>query len=128
MESPSINEWYKEAKKDESSTKCGMYLLHNGVVRELSRKRVRENDLNSPLVKGMSFDFDNEKVDEAIKKTYLMDGIYYIKVWLNKGNLQLGDDIMYVLIGGDIRPHVIEALQSLVGEIKTKCVIEKELY
>ena len=30
--------------------------------------------------------------------------------------------------GGDIRPHVIVALQALVGELKTNCVTEKELY
>ena len=35
---------------------------------------------------------------------------------------------MYVLIGGDNRPHVIEALQYLVGRIKTECVKETELY
>ena len=31
---------------------------------------------------------------------------------------------MYVLIGGDIRPHVIDALQFLVEKIKTECVTE----
>ena len=47
---------------------------------------------------------------------------------LNEGRLELGDDIMLVLAGGDIRPHVIDALQSLVGEIKQHCVVEKEIY
>ena len=40
--------------------------------------------------------------------------------------LELGDDIMLVLIGGDIRPRVIDALQSLVGTIKNECVSEVE--
>ncbi len=57
-----------------------------------------------------------------------MPGIYYVRVWLNEGELKTGDDIMFVLVGGDIRPHVVDALQSLVAEIKTNCVIEKELY
>ena len=34
---------------------------------------------------------------------------------------------MYVLIGGDIRPHVVEALQYLVGRIKSECVSETEI-
>jgi molybdopterin synthase catalytic subunit len=55
-----------------------------------------------------------------------MDGIFHVRVWLNEGRLELGDDIMYVLIGGDIRPHVIDALQFLVGKIKTECVTEIE--
>ena len=31
-----------------------------------------------------------------------------------------------VLIGGDIRPHVVDALQALVGTIKNECVSEVE--
>ena len=34
---------------------------------------------------------------------------------------------MLVLIGGDIRPRVIDALQHLVGTIKNTCVVEREL-
>ena len=63
-----------------------------------------------------------------IAETYKLDGIYYVKVWLNEGQLQVGDDIMYVLIGGDIRPHVVDALQYLVGRIKNECVEETEIY
>ena len=55
-----------------------------------------------------------------------MEGIFDIKVWLNEGQLNLGDDIMYILIGGDIRPHVVNALQFLVEKVKTECVIEIE--
>ena len=33
---------------------------------------------------------------------------------------------MRVLIGGDIRPHVVDALQSLVGRLKSECVTEQE--
>ncbi len=35
---------------------------------------------------------------------------------------------MYVMIGGDIRPRVLDALTFLVGKIKTECVDERELY
>jgi molybdopterin synthase catalytic subunit len=51
-----------------------------------------------------------------------------VRVWLNEGVLHVGDSIMHVLIGGDIRPHVIDALQSLVGTIKNELVVEKEIY
>ena len=76
----------------------------------------------------MIFSYDEEKVASAISATKEREGIYYVRVWLNKGELQVGDDIMYVLIGGDIRPRVIEALESLVEKIKTQCVTETELY
>ena len=58
---------------------------------------------------------------------YALEGIHYIRLWLNEGELRVGDDIMRVLIGGDIRPHVIDGLQYLVGRIKDECVSEREL-
>jgi len=76
----------------------------------------------------MLFSYDRERVEAAVADTYRMEGIYYIKVWLNEGMLDLGDDIMYVLIGGDIRPRVVDALQHLVSRIKNECVTETELY
>ena len=75
----------------------------------------------------MEFSYDQAKVDAIIEETYRMDGIGYLRVWLNEGHLEVGDDIMYVLVGGDIRPHVIDALQYLVGRIKNECVVETEI-
>lgn len=124
---PSMDQWLKEAKAHESAPNIGMYLTHNGIVRQTARAKVREGAQDTRPVTGMFFSYDQEKVDAAIADTYQMDGIFYIRVWLNEGKLQVGDDIMYVLIGGDIRPHVVEALQSLVAKIKNECVIEKEL-
>lgn len=128
MNKPSMDKWLEEAKADESAKKIGMYLTHNGIVRESAKAKVREGAEDTRPVTGMYFSYDSAKVDEAIEATYGMDGIYYIRTWLAEGKLQVGDDIMYVLIGGDIRPHIIEALQYLVGRIKTECVEEVELY
>ena len=105
-----------------------MYLSHNGVVRQSARARVRQGDETAAPVTGMLFSYDQARVDAAIAGAYQLPGIYYIRVWLNEGELTVGDDIMYVLIGGDIRPHVVDALQFLVGEIKSHCVVEKESY
>ncbi len=124
--SPSMDAWLSEAKRHESAPKIGMYLTHNGVVRESARAKVRLGAENTKPVTGMYFSYDREKVDAVIADTYKMDGIYYIKVWLNEGELSLGDDIMYVLVGGDIRPHVVDGLQYLVGRIKSECVTETE--
>ena len=126
--SPSMDEWMKEAKKHENADKVGMYLTHNGIVRKSAKAKVRLGEENTKNVTGMLFSYDQAKVDAAIKATYEMEGIYYVKAWLNEGELTVGDDIMYVLIGGDIRPRVIDALQYLVGRVKNECVQEVELY
>lgn len=78
-------------------------------------------------VRGMLFSYNREKADAAVADTYRMDGIYYVKAWLNDGQLQVGDDIMYVLIGGGTRPHAVEVLQYLVDQLKNECVEETEL-
>lgn len=127
-QSPSMDKWLKEAKQHENSSKIGMYLTHNGIVRESAKAKVRRGAENTMPVTGMQFSYDQDAVNAIIDETYKLEGIYYIRVWLNEGALTVGDDIMYVLIGGDIRPHVIDALQYLVGRIKNECVVETELY
>ena len=125
---PSMDAWIKEAKEDKSAPECGMYLFHNGIVRQSARSKVRQGDISASDVKGMVFSYDKEKVEEAVENTQNMPGIGYVRVWLNEGQLEVGDDIMLVLVGGDIRPHVVDALQSLVGELKNHCVKEEELF
>lgn len=124
---PSIDAWLREAKAHASAPKIGMYLTHNGTVRQTARAKVRCGAEDTKEVTGMLFSYDQEKVDAIIADTYKMEGIYYIRVWLNEGELKMGDDIMYVLIGGDIRPRVVDALNYLVGRIKNECVAETEL-
>lgn len=126
--SPSMDSWLKEAKIHESAPKIGMYLTHNGIVRESAKAKVRQGAADTRPVVGMQFSYNQDAVDAIIAEAYKLDGIFYIKVWLNEGELSVGDDIMYVLIGGDIRPHVVDALQYLVGRIKNECVTEIELY
>ena len=125
---PSIDAWLQEAKAHPSAPQCGMYLTHNGTVRQTAKAKVRYGAEDTLEVTGMLFSYDEEKVNAIIADTYRMDGIYYVKVWLNEGQLSMGDDIMYVLIGGDIRPRVVDALQYLVGRIKNECVVETELH
>ena len=125
-EAPSMDAWLREAKADPSAAACGMYLTHNGVVRRTAKARVRAGDEGAPDVAGMDFSYDAAKVEAAVENAKKMEGIHYVRVWLNEGTLAVGDDVMYVLIGGDIRPHVVDALQSLVGTIKNECVTETE--
>ena len=84
--------------------------------------------MSADPVKGMMFSYDEKKVAQAIREAEQLDGIYAIRVWLNRGHLQVGDDIMLVLIGADIRPHAVDALNTLVGRIKSECVTEQEIY
>jgi len=123
-----MDQWLKEAKADPAALQEGMYLVHNGVVRETPKALVRQGIDTGNAVTGMVFSYDAEKVDQAVADTLRLPGIFHARVWLNQGRLMPGDDIMYALVGGDIRPRVIDALQFLVERIKTQCVEEIEEY
>ncbi|MGI6206254.1 MAG: molybdenum cofactor biosynthesis protein MoaE [Anaerovoracaceae bacterium] len=127
IKTPSLDGWLAEAKAGEYADQCGMYLFHNGIVRRTAKKQVRQGEESAPVA-GMNFSYDREKVEKAMESASTMPGIYYIRVWLNEGSLKVGDNIMLVLVGGDIRPHVIDALQTMVGKIKNSCVSEQEKY
>ena len=125
---PSLDKWLAEAKEHENAAKCGMYLLHNGTVRVTPKAKVREGVDTEKEVKSLRFSYDKELLDEIIADGYKLDGIYYIKAWLNEGELEAGEDIKYILVGGDIRPRVISGLDYIVGRIKNECVEETEIY
>ena len=115
---PSLDAWLAEAKQEAAAKDVGMYLCHNGVVRSYSR--------DGRPVTGMDLSVDRERLEELVGTARLMEGVSIVRVWVNEGHLEVGDDIMYVLVGGDIRPNVIEALTAFVGMIKSEVVTETE--
>ena len=112
---PSMDEWLKEAKQDPKAAQCGMFLTHNGVVRITPKAQVREGVEGLGDVAQVDFSYDAEGLEQAVKEALTWPGVYYVRVWLNEGVLNVGDSLMYVLIGADIRPNCIDALQKLPG-------------
>ena len=125
---PSMDAWLKEAKADPKAAQCGMFLTHNGVVRITPKQQVREGVEGLGEVAQVEFSYDAEVVAAAEKEALTWPGVYYVRTWLNEGALNVGDSIMYVMIGADIRPRCIDALNKLVGKIKNDLVVEKEIY
>ena len=128
QQEPSIDQWLKEAKQDPQAAQCGMFLAHNGIGRSTPKKLVREGVEGLGDVAQVEFSYDAEGVAAAEKEALTWPGVYYVRTWLNEGVLDVGDSIMYVLIGADIRPNCIDELQKLVGKIKNDLVVEKEIY
>lgn len=124
---PNMNEWLAEAKASENAAQCGMFLTHNGVVRVTPKAQVREGVTGLGQIAQVEFFYDVAGLEAAVQEALSWEGIYFVKVWLNEGVCEVGDSLMYVMIGGDIRPRVIDALQNLVGKIKNELVVEKEV-
>ena len=125
---PSLDQWMTEFKALPCASQCGMVLCHNGVVRESAKAKVRQGQADTKPVRAMQFSYDAEKLAAVLAEGQTLPGIYHIRAWLAQGELAVGDDIMRVLIAGDIRPNVVAALEHIVGRIKSECVEEKELY
>jgi len=112
-----IAELLRRIKNHPDFDRVGMVLCHNGVVRGFSRDGRR--------VTGVKVDVDHERLDELIKEMKARPGITDILAEVYEGKLSVGDDIMYVLVAGDIRDNVFPVLMETVSRIK-KDVVKKE--
>jgi len=119
MDPADVDAWIREVKAQPGSSAIGMILTHHGIVRGTSRSG--EN------VCGMVLRADRDRLAQALSDAESRPGVVAVRGWVNEGKLAVGDDIMKVLVAGDIREHVFEALQRLVSLIKTEVLRESEL-
>lgn len=116
---PSIDEVVERVKRRSNPENLGMVLVHNGIVRGSSR--------SGSKVSGMELSYDEEKLEELVLEIESRDGIEAVEVWLNSGELSVGDDIMIVVVGGRYRSDVLPAFEELISRIKKEIVVEKEV-
>jgi len=114
-----VEHWIAEIKKGADPEGLGMILIHNGLVRATSK-------LGKP-VRGMTLTYDAEKLERAVAEHKKKDGISAIRIWINQGDLQVGDDIMLLLVAGRFRTDVLPVFESLLATIKTRIVQEQEV-
>ena len=127
MQEPNIIQWLAEAKADPDAHLCGMYLTHNGVVRSVPKRTARQGVEGLSPVAYVDFSWDAAKLDAAVAEARTWPGVHYVRVWLAEGRVAVGESLMYVLIGADIRPNCVAALEKLVGYIKDQVVVEAEV-
>jgi len=118
MSAPDIDDWIRDVKSQPGSAAIGMILAHQGIVRGTSRA--------GKPVTGMFLTADLARFEEALAEARTWPGIFAVRGWVNEGKLSVGDDIMRLVVAGDIREHVFEGLQRLVSLIKTEIVGESE--
>ena len=114
-----LNRMIQELRKHTDYHGMGMIASHLGIVRGTS--------LNGQAVMGIQVMFNDKIVNEIIREIKYMPGIIDVLVETNDGRLDVGDDIMAVVVGGDTREHVFPALVAAVEHIKTRAVEKTEL-
>jgi molybdopterin synthase catalytic subunit len=101
--------------------KVGMVLCHNGVVRGTSR--------DGRGVKGLSVSVDHRKLDQIVSEQKKRPGIVDIRVEIAEDrDLTIGDDVMLLLVAGDIRENVIAVLTDALNQIKTTVTKKTERF
>lgn len=116
-----ISEIIDSFKNDQDSHKMGMIVSHLGVVRGSSRS-------SGASVTAVEVAYEHAIVRKIISDIEKLDGISKVFVDFNEGLLRTGEDILMVVVGGDIRENVFPALESAVNRIKSEAVRKKEIF
>jgi len=114
---PTIHDLIEEVRSNPNIDRAGMIVCHNGIVRGFSRGGKKVSKLRVKINK--------ERLKEIISEAGGRPGIVDVRAHVNEGELNVGDDVMLVVVAGDIRENTFPVLQEVVNEIK-KSVLEKE--
>jgi molybdopterin synthase catalytic subunit len=114
-----IDRWIREVKQSADPEELGMILVHNGVVRGTAK--------SGKPVGGMKLSYDQEKLNLIIPMFRRRPGVVKVEVWINTGDLKVGDDIMLLLVAGRFRSDVLPVFEELLSLIKNEVVTEEEV-
>lgn len=98
----------------------GMVLVHNGVVRGWSRK-------DHQNVTAVEITPDEPRMREICAEIQARPGIFRVLAECRAGLLKPGDDVLFLVVAGDIRENVKPALADLLDRIKKEAVTKREV-
>lgn len=107
-------------KRPDFNDNVGMILVHNGIVRNWSRK-------DRKSVTRLEVQVDHTRA-EALRQEYLQQpGIYEIIIEAHSGIFQPGDDLLFLIVAGDIRENIKPILSDLLDRVKSEAISKKEI-
>ena len=108
----------EKIKKHPDFHKAGMILCHNGVVRASSR--------DGRPVSEVTVRVDRRRLETILAEIKAMTGIVEVLAHVNEGTLKVGEDVMYVVVAGDFRENVFDAMIAAVNRIKADVTSKTE--
>lgn len=115
------NELIEKVKSHPDYHKVGMILCHNGVVRQSSRDGRR--------VTGLQVQVDNQRLEKILEAYRSRPGIVEVLVEIAQDRpLAVGDDIMWMVVAGDVRENVIATLTDALNDVKTTVTSKTEFF
>ncbi|MGL1862728.1 MAG: molybdenum cofactor biosynthesis protein MoaE [Pseudodesulfovibrio sp.] len=117
-----INKALADLKKEPGfNDNVGMILVHNGIVRGWSRA-------DRAKVSGIEISPDYDKMEEIRQEIEAREGIFRAVAHANSGTMHPGDDVLYLIVAGDIRENVKAALADFLDRVKAEAVSKKEIF
>ena len=116
-----IKKIMEAVKHNPDFDKAGMVLCHNGVVRATSR--------DGRKVRGLKVAVDHRRLDRILTDQKQRNGILDIRVEIAEDtDLKVGDDVMLLVVAGDIRENVIAVLTDTLNLIKSSVTTKTEYF
>jgi molybdopterin synthase catalytic subunit len=116
-----LNDLLTTIKQHPRFPEAGMVLCHNGVVRGTSR--------DGRPVNGLRVAVDRKTLATILEEQKKREGIIDILVEINADkDLKVGDDVMYIVVAGDIRENVIASLTDTLNAIKSTVTHKTEYF
>ena len=113
-----LSKLVEQVKKHPDFHKAGMILCHNGVVRATSR--------DGRPVSEVTVRVDRKRLEVILGEIKAMTGIVEVLAHVNEGTLRVGQDVMYVVVAGDFRENVFDAMIAAVNRIKADVTSKEE--
>lgn len=112
-----LNQILEEVRRNPGFHRAGMLLCHIGVVRGHTR--------DGRPVKSLSVRVDHERLEQVLAQQRARDGILDVRASIVEGReLKVGEEIMVLVVAGDIRENVLAVMADTLDLIKTS-VTEK---
>jgi molybdopterin synthase catalytic subunit len=110
-----------QIKRHPNYHRAGMILCHKGIVRSTSR--------DGKEVSGLTVTVDHERLRQVIETNKERPGIVEILVEISENrHLAVGDEVMHLVVAGDIRDHVIPVLSDTLDAIKSTVTGKTEFF
>ena len=109
----SLGDLLAKVKSHPDINKAGMILCHNGIVRDFSRSGGKE-------VRELKVSVDQSRIESVKSWALSQPGIVALEIRAFEGSFTVGEDLLLVVLAGDIRDNVFSVMKELIERIKTE--------
>ncbi len=108
-------------KRPDFAENVGMILTHNGVVRSWSRA-------TEGSVSYLEVTANTVKIEELRQEYLKKEGIYEIIIEPHSGKFSPGDDLLFIMVAGDIRENIKPVLADMLDRVKAEAISKREVF